>query len=326
MVLDLKRRKPSLFQECRVILAGGIFNRETAFMAALLGADAIQMGTAYLATQEIVETGALTALYQRMIVESRSGATVVSGQSTGLRVRSLKTPRVAAVLFLEREFAAGHEDELSFRAIIGEMTAGSLFAAARGVDRPSGRPLDEGACLERGQFTGQSLDLHDHRRGKKREVVLVGVARKALRGVPQRNACATWPRSDGAGPSARRFACCAAPERQGGRLWRARRCNTVTYIPPPACATGALPRRRERSRTGYLWAWHLSFRERPYQRTGKKAIGIRHHIYESVYLATTSGPFGPSRPRHHRVFSADCPGGADRRTRQRHLDPVRLHQ
>ena len=111
MVLDLKRRKPSLFQNCRVILAGGIFNRETAFMAAMLGADAIQMGTAYLATQEIVETGALTALYQRMILESPPGGTVVSGQGTGLRVRSLRTPRVAAILSLEREFAAGHQDE-----------------------------------------------------------------------------------------------------------------------------------------------------------------------------------------------------------------------
>jgi malonyl CoA-acyl carrier protein transacylase len=152
MVLDLKRRQPSLFQGCRVILAGGIFNRETAFMAALLGADAIQMGTAYLATREIVETGALTALYRRMIVESPPGGTVVSGQGTGLRVRSLNTPKVAAVLSLEREFAAGHQDERSFRTKMEEMTAGSLFAAARGVDKPSGMPLDEQACLERGQF------------------------------------------------------------------------------------------------------------------------------------------------------------------------------
>jgi len=156
MVLDLKRRQPSLFQDCRVILAGGIFNRETAFMASLLGADAIQMGTAYLATQEIVETGALAALYQRMIVESPPGGTVVSGQSTGLRVRSLRTPRVAAVLALEREFAAGHQDEQSFRKNMEEMTAGSLFAAARGVDRRSGRPLDEQACLECGQFMSGS--------------------------------------------------------------------------------------------------------------------------------------------------------------------------
>ena len=65
MVVNLKRRHPSLCQNCRVILAGGICNRETAFIAALLGADAIQMGTAYLATQEIVENprldGALSA-------------------------------------------------------------------------------------------------------------------------------------------------------------------------------------------------------------------------------------------------------------------------
>ena len=152
MVLDLKRRTPSLFQNCRVILAGGIFNRETAFMAAMLGADAIQMGTAYLSTREIVETGALSALYQRMILKSTPAGTVVSGQDTGLRVRSLRTPRVEAVLSLEREFAAGRRNETSFRKRMEEMAAGSLFTAARGMDRPGGAPLDEQACLERGQF------------------------------------------------------------------------------------------------------------------------------------------------------------------------------
>ena len=151
IVLDLKRQKPTLFQNCRVILAGGIFNRETAFMAAMLGADAIQMGTAYLATQEIVETGAMTALYQRMVLESSPGETVITGRSTGLRVRSLRTMRVAAVLSLERKFAAGHQDETSFRAKMEEMTAGSLFVAARGMDK-QGKPLSEQTCMERGQF------------------------------------------------------------------------------------------------------------------------------------------------------------------------------
>ena len=151
-VLVLKRRAPALFKGCHVILAGGIFNRESAFMAAMLGADAIQMGTAYLATREIVETGALTALYQRMILKSPLGGTVVSGQGTELRVRSLKTPRVEAILSLEREFAAGHQDEKSFRAKMEKMAAGSLFAAARGMNRPGELPLDERACLERGQF------------------------------------------------------------------------------------------------------------------------------------------------------------------------------
>jgi NAD(P)H-dependent flavin oxidoreductase YrpB (nitropropane dioxygenase family) len=152
MVLDMKRRTPSLFRNRRVILAGGIFNRETAFMAAMLGADAIQMGTPYLATQEIVESGAVTSLYQRMILESAPGGTVVSGRETGLRVRSLRTPRVEAVLSLEREFAAGRQDEVTFRTRMEEMTAGSLFTAARGMDRPGGSALDERACLERGQF------------------------------------------------------------------------------------------------------------------------------------------------------------------------------
>jgi len=151
-VLNLKRRSPSLCQNCRLILAGGIFNRETAFIAAGLGADAIQMGTAYLATQEIVETGALAAFYQQMILESPPGETVVSGQATGLRVRSLRTPRTAAILSLEREFAGGRQDEAAFRRKMEEMTAGSLFAAARGQDRPGGAPLSERACRERGQF------------------------------------------------------------------------------------------------------------------------------------------------------------------------------
>jgi malonyl CoA-acyl carrier protein transacylase len=152
MVLDLKRRTPALFQDCRVILAGGIFNRETAAMAAMLGADGIQMGTAYLATREIIDTGALTELYQRMVLKSPPGGTIVSGQVTGLRVRSLSTPGVEAIVSLEREFAAGHQDETSFRTKMEEMAAGSLFAAARGKDKRCEAPLDEQACLERGQF------------------------------------------------------------------------------------------------------------------------------------------------------------------------------
>jgi malonyl CoA-acyl carrier protein transacylase len=151
-VLDLKRRTPALFQNCRVILAGGIFNRETAFIAAMLGADAIQMGTAYLASREIVETGALTALYQRLVLESPPGGTVVSGQETGLRVRSLRTPRTKTVLSLEREFAVGDQGEATFRTRMEEMASRSLFIAARGMDRAGKAPLDEQTCLERGQF------------------------------------------------------------------------------------------------------------------------------------------------------------------------------
>ncbi|MBS0001596.1 MAG: acyltransferase domain-containing protein, partial [Thioalkalivibrio sp.] len=156
MVLELKRRTPSLFQNRRLILAGGIFNRLTAFMAAMLGADAIQMGTAYLATREIVETGALTPLYQRLVLESPPGGTVVSGKDTGLRVRSLRTPRTETVLSLEREFAGGNQGEAVFRTRMEDMASRSLFIAARSKDRSTNALLDEQACLERGQFMSGS--------------------------------------------------------------------------------------------------------------------------------------------------------------------------
>lgn len=152
IVLEAKRQNPELFAGRRIILAGGIWNRESAFMAAMLGADAVQMGTSYLATREMVETGAISELYQRMILESAPGGTVVTGEGTGLRVRSLKTKKIDAVCALERDFVAGSEDEASFRRKIETLCAGSLFIAARGMDRPGGMRLDEESCIAEGQF------------------------------------------------------------------------------------------------------------------------------------------------------------------------------
>ncbi len=152
IILDLKNQQPETFKGRRVILAGGICNRETAFMAAMLGADAVQMGTRYLATKEIVATGALSELYQRKILEAGPGGSVISGESTGLRVRSLKTERIDEICKLERDFAAGAEDEASVRRKIEALAAGSLLIAARGVERPDGAPLAAEDCARRGQF------------------------------------------------------------------------------------------------------------------------------------------------------------------------------
>lgn len=152
MALELKRRDPDLFQNSWVVLAGGIYNRATAFRAAMLGADGLQMGTVYLATREIVATGALSSLYQRMILAARPGATAVSGETVGLGVRSLRTAKMAAIQTLERDFAAGREDEASFRRRLEALGARSLLIAARGVREPGGPVLDEATCLEEGQF------------------------------------------------------------------------------------------------------------------------------------------------------------------------------
>lgn len=152
MVMEKRDENPALFEGRFVILAGGIGNRESAFLAAMLGADAIQVGTLYLTTTDIVETGALSKLYQKMILDSAPGGTVVTGEATGLRVRSLRTPKIETVCNLEREFAAGTTDEQTFRRQIEEASAGSLFIAARCVDRATGVVLDEETCLREGQF------------------------------------------------------------------------------------------------------------------------------------------------------------------------------
>lgn len=151
-VLDLKHQDPGLFEGRTIVLAGGIFNRETAFMAAMMGADAIQMGTAYLGTEEIVSSGALSQLYQHTVLQAGLNATVVTGEGTGLSVRSLKTKKIEALCKLEREFSSGVEDEASFRRKMESLSAGSLFIAARGLDQPGGRELGESTCLEEGQF------------------------------------------------------------------------------------------------------------------------------------------------------------------------------
>jgi len=152
MIQQRRLNDPAVFEGCFIILAGGVCSRESAFIAAMLGADAIQVGTAYLATAEIVETGALSTLYQKMILDSKPGGTVVTGEATGLRVRSLKTPKIETVCSLERDFAAGSTDEATFRRQIEEASAGSLLVAARMYDRMTGQLVDEDACMKDGQF------------------------------------------------------------------------------------------------------------------------------------------------------------------------------
>ncbi len=152
IVLNMRRENPRLFENCRIFLAGGICSRETAFMAAILGADGVQMGTPYLTTREIVDTGALLPAYQELVLASKPGDTVVTGEKTGLRVRSLRTAAIEAICDLEREFSSGTGDESNFRQKMERISAGSLLIAARGVEKPGGKPLEKEECIDRGQF------------------------------------------------------------------------------------------------------------------------------------------------------------------------------
>ncbi|MDQ1239380.1 MAG: hypothetical protein QG577_1566, partial [Thermodesulfobacteriota bacterium] len=159
-VLELRRSEPDLFRGRMVILAGGIFDRDTAFCATVLGADAVQVGTAYLATEEIVTTGALSKVYQKEILRARPGDTVVTGEVVGLRVRSLGTPKIESLCELERQFYAGTSDEASFRREVEALTAGSLYTAAKARNVSCGTGLDDEVCASQGQFmSGSSAGL-----------------------------------------------------------------------------------------------------------------------------------------------------------------------
>jgi acyl transferase domain-containing protein/NAD(P)H-dependent flavin oxidoreductase YrpB (nitropropane dioxygenase family) len=151
-VLALKRREPALFDGAELILAGGIFDRESAARAVLLGADAVQAGTAYLATREIVASGALSPLYQEAIVAASPGGTLVMGEAIGLRVRSLRSPKTLALAQLESHLGSAAAGEQQLRNELEEQAAGTLLIAAHGRSPAGGAALDESACRREGQF------------------------------------------------------------------------------------------------------------------------------------------------------------------------------
>ena len=150
--LELRRTEPELMKDVRLVLAGGICDGAGTLRAAMLGADAVQMGTVYLGAREIVSTGALSALYQQEILAAGAACTRITGESVGLRVRALDTPKVCAICALEREKAAGIKAEDVFRHELEAMSTGSLLIAAKGVRIPGGAALPAEVCRAEGQF------------------------------------------------------------------------------------------------------------------------------------------------------------------------------
>nr|WP_321258513.1 SDR family NAD(P)-dependent oxidoreductase [uncultured Pseudodesulfovibrio sp.] len=150
--LALRQETPDFFAKTKIIIAGGIYDRKTAYRAAMLGADGVQMGTAYLATREILETGALRQQYQELIVDAKPGGTVLSGESIGLRVRSLRTPKLDDICTLERNFVAKNVDESKRRLELEKISIGTLFVAARGINQTDNSTLNDDHCLREGQF------------------------------------------------------------------------------------------------------------------------------------------------------------------------------
>lgn len=152
-LVEIRRKNPEPQNSPkRLIMAGGIFNHMSLLRAVLLGADAVQMGTAYLATTEIISKGALCKLYQDLVLDAGVGETAITGESVGLRVRSLVSPKIQKLQQLEREHAASGSNDPSLRKSIEKESVGSLYKAARAVDPETKAPLSDQECFEQGQF------------------------------------------------------------------------------------------------------------------------------------------------------------------------------
>ena len=161
-IMELRQQYTGQEPKRYLILAGGISNTNSLARAALLGADGVQMGTLYLSSREIVSSGALSTLYQQTLLKSSFGDTTLTGESIGLRVRAIASPKTAKIRLLEKELQHQTNNEPAIRHQLEETSIGSLLIAARNVHPNSGEPLPEDTCYKEGQFMSGAIagDLH----------------------------------------------------------------------------------------------------------------------------------------------------------------------
>jgi acyl transferase domain-containing protein/NAD(P)H-dependent flavin oxidoreductase YrpB (nitropropane dioxygenase family)/NAD(P)-dependent dehydrogenase (short-subunit alcohol dehydrogenase family)/acyl carrier protein len=156
-VLDIKKQSKVDTKKQFLILAGGISNTNSLARASLLGADGVQMGTLYLSSSEIISSGALSKLYQQTLLQSSFGDTTLTGESVGLRVRAITSPKTAKIHSLEKELHQQTNNETAIRHQLEETSIGSLLIAARSQHPKSGEYLSEDTCYQEGQFMSGAI-------------------------------------------------------------------------------------------------------------------------------------------------------------------------
>ena len=98
--------------EIPVIAAGGICDGRGAAAAFMLGADAIQVGTRFLSAEECT----IHQEYKDKILKATDVSTIVTGQSLGHPVRSLKTPFSRTFSKMENDPSVNQDEILAFGA------------------------------------------------------------------------------------------------------------------------------------------------------------------------------------------------------------------
>lgn len=109
-----------------VIGAGGIADEREAAASFILGAEGIQMGTAFLAAKECN----IHPVYKEKIIKAGDRATMVTGKRLGHPVRSLRTS--FARRYREAEYSSASDEELE------KLGVGALRKAVKDGDEENG--------------------------------------------------------------------------------------------------------------------------------------------------------------------------------------------
>ena len=104
-----------------VLAAGGIADGRGMAASFMLGAEGVQCGTVFLASNECC----ISDKYKELVLKATDISTVVTGRPSGHPVRSLKTPMARKCLELEKENTDASLEELE------KATAGSLRKAVQ---------------------------------------------------------------------------------------------------------------------------------------------------------------------------------------------------
>ena len=121
-----------------VIAAGGIGDGRGVAAALMLGADAVQVGTRFLAAEECN----VHPEYKEKILKATDISTIVTGKTLGHPVRSLKTPFSKSFARMESDPSVSQEDILAFGS-------GALRKAVQDGDRNGSYMAGECAGLVR---------------------------------------------------------------------------------------------------------------------------------------------------------------------------------
>ena len=117
---------PDALVSIPVIGAGGIADEREAAASFILGAEGIQMGTAFLAAKECN----IHPVYKEKIIKAGDRATMVTGKRLGHPVRSLRTS--FARRYREAEYSSASDEELE------KLGVGALRKAVKDGDEENG--------------------------------------------------------------------------------------------------------------------------------------------------------------------------------------------